>query len=129
MTGNFGDFRAIPLGRCWEAYQKAAVAQKAVQIAQPPGGVAAVSERGDFVCGVALYPTPWNTIIAEHLVTNPELPMWERHAGVIRIAHAARDHAICFNSDLWFAVRHPGLKRTLERAGYKSRGAEVFAPW
>lgn len=127
MRGN-GEFVAIPLSMAWQDYLAAASAQKAKAgpPIMPPAGLAVRTDRGDFACGVCLYPTNFGIVVAEFLVTNPDIPMWERHGAVVRCAYAARDYSVCAGLDLWMPVRLPGVKRALERAGFKSRGTEVY---
>lgn len=127
MRGN-GDFVAIPLSMAWQDYVKAAVAQKAKAgpPQPPPAGLAIRTERGDFACGVCLYPTNAGIVIAEFLVTNPEIPMWERHFAVVECARGIGAYAKCVGLDLWMPIRLKGIKRAVERAGFQSRGTEVY---
>lgn len=126
MRGN-ADFSAIPLSMAWADYQKAAQAQKMAFIpSPPPAGLAIRTDKGDFACGVCLFPTTHGVVIAEFLVTSPEIPMWERHHAVVECAKGIGSYAICAGMDLWMPIRIAGIKRAVERAGFKSRGTEVY---
>lgn len=89
-------------------------------------GFAVVTDRGDFAAGVVIYPAE-GLVVAEHLVTNPDIPMWERHQGVVEMAKAFRVYATVANKVPMIMVRHRGLARALMRAGFKSNGAMCFS--
>ncbi len=120
-------FVAIPLSMAWEDYLKAAQAHKMPFIpSPPPAGLAVRTDRGDFACGVCLYPTNHGVVFAEFLVTNPEVSMWERHVGVVECARGIGSFAKCAGLDLWMPIRLEGIKRAVERAGFTTRGVEVY---
>lgn len=126
MRGN-ADFAAVPLATVWKEYQEAAKAHKMPFIPQPPpAGLAVRTEKGDFACGVCLFPTGHGVVIAEYLVTNPAIPMWERHHAVVECARGIGHYALCAGMDLWMPIRIDGIKRAVARAGFKSRGTEIY---
>lgn len=133
MRGNLSDARLrdlfvpVPLGLMWKEYQEAAVKQKIEKMPlEPPAGIAIKTDRGDFACGVCLYPTPYRMVIGEYLVTNPDLPMWERHVAVVCAAESIKHYALCSGQDLWFPIRLAGIKKAAERAGLRTRGTEIY---
>jgi hypothetical protein len=127
MRGN-ADFLVVPLASVWKEYQQAAVAQqsKTFPPVPPPAGVGVRTDKDDFACGVCLYPSHFGIVIAEFLITNPEIPMWERHFAVVECAKAIGHYAAGAGLDLWMPIRLDGIKRAVERAGFKSRGTEVY---
>jgi hypothetical protein len=115
----------VSLLAVWEKYVLALQARKAFVPAPPSMGVAAVSDRGDFCAGVCLFPAD-RLVVAEFLVTNPEVHMWERHAGVVAGAQAIVTYGKVSGKTPMFLIRHKGLERAIQRAGFSSNGAVVW---
>lgn len=117
-------FTMVPLGRAWGQYVEACQKRKAVVPNLPECGFAAMGD-GYFAAGVCLYPAR-DLCVAEYLVTNPDIPMWERHHAVVEMAKAFLLYATVSCKTPWVMVRSPGLARALIRAGYFTNGARCF---
>lgn len=116
----------VPILTRWDSYRKAHDAHKtlAPQLGIG-GGIAAVTDQGHFGAGVLFFPAD-RVIIAEFLVTNPDIPMWERRICVLELAKAFQTHAIASGKSAWMMVRHRGLAKVIARAGFSSNGAVCF---
>lgn len=118
-------FKIVPLWSVWKEYVQACEARKFAVPHPPEAGFAAVTDRGDFAAGVCLYPAQ-SLCVAEFLVTNPDIPMWERHKAVVEMGHAFVQYAAVACKTPWVMVRTPGLARALIRAGFFTNGARCF---
>lgn len=116
----------VPILTRWDDYRKALEARGAfVPAPGAGGGIAAITDKGDFGAGCVFFPAD-RLIVAEFLVTNPEIPMWERHACVVEMARSFQTHAAASGKSAWLMVRHRGIARAIERAGFKTNGAVCY---
>ena len=115
----------VPIYAVWQQYAKALGTHKAPVPAPTASGLGYLTDRGDFAAGCCFFPAD-RLIVAEFLVTNPEIPMWERHHAVVEMAKAFQTHAIGSGKTPWVMVRHRGVARAIERAGFKSNGAVCY---
>lgn len=118
-------FKMVPLGRAWPQYVEACQKRNIPIPAPPEAGFACLTDKDDFAAGVCLYPAH-ALCVAEYLVTNPDIPMWERHKAVVEMAQAFILYATVSCKTPWIMVRSPGLARALIRAGYFTNGARCF---
>lgn len=114
-----------PIVTSWPDFEKALRARQAFVPAPTTNGLCAYTDQGHFAAGALFFPAD-RLIIAEFLVTNPEIPMWERHHAVVDLGRAFILHANASGKSPWIMVRHPGLGRTLARAGYVTGGAVLY---
>lgn len=129
MRGNpVPDFEVVPLGKVWKEYLTAAQKQFGAEprIPSPDAGVGVEVRDRYFVCGVGLYLTPFRVAIAENLVTNPDIPMWERHQGMRVIGAAMKTWAKVAGVELWLPIRLAGIKSAARAAGFEGTGLEIF---
>ncbi len=109
----------------WDKYVAALEARKGFVPAPPLMGVAAMTDQGHFAAGVCLFAAD-RLVVAEFLVTNPDIPMWERHAGVVAGAQAIVTYGRVAGKTPMFLIRHKGLESAIKRAGFQSNGAVVW---
>lgn len=114
----------VQLLSVWDQYVAALQARKAF-VPAPAIGVAAMTEEGHFAAGVCLYPAD-RLVVAEYLVTNPNISMWERHAGVVAGAEAVVTYGRVSGKTPMFLIRHKGLEKAIKRAGFSTNGAVVW---
>jgi hypothetical protein len=115
----------VQLLSVWDKYVAALQARKAFVPAPPSAGVAAMTDEGHFAAGVCLYPAD-RLVVAEFLVTNPDIPMWERHAGVVAGAEAIVTYGKVSGKTPMFLIHHKGLAKAIARAGFQTNGAVVW---
>lgn len=118
-------FKVVPLYSVWKEYVQACEVRKFPVPAPPEAGFAVLTDQGHFAAGVCLYPAQ-RLCVAEFLVTNPEIPMWERHQAVVEMAKAFVTYAAVACKTPWVMVRSNGLARALVRAGFFTNGARCF---
>jgi len=118
-------FKVVPLWVAWKEYVQACEARKFPVPMSPEAGFAVMTDQGHFAAGVCLYPAQ-RLCIAEFLVTNPDIPMWERGKAVKEMAKAFLTYAAVSCKTPWIMVRHPALARILLREGFSTNGARCF---
>lgn len=118
-------FKIVPLWAAWKEYVQACEARKFGVPSMPEAGFAAMTDEGHFAAGVCLYPSQ-KLCVAEFLVTNPDIPMWERHKAVVEMAKAFVTYAAVSCKTPWVMVRSDGLARILVKVGYFTNGARCF---
>lgn len=116
--------KIVSLLTVWDQYV-AALTKRQAFIPSPSMGVAALTDQGHFAAGVCLYPAD-RLVVAEFLVTNPDIPMWERRDGVLAGAEAIVTYARVSGKTPMFLIRHRGLESVIKRAGFASNGAVVW---
>ncbi len=117
-----------PISQTWSHFEQALRAREAFVPAPTPNGLTAFScpgPEGYFMAGALFFPAD-RLIIAEFLVTNPDIPMWERHRAVVELGKSFLLHAAASGKSPWIMVRHRGVARALERAGYRTGGAVLY---
>ncbi len=117
-------FKIVPIWAAWKEYSLACTLRNINVPQMPEAGFAAMGD-GYFAAGVCLFPAQ-RLCVAEFLVTNPEIPMWERHQAVVEMGQAFVQYAAVACKTPWVMVRSPGLARALIRAGFFTNGARCF---
>lgn len=115
----------VSLWRVWDKYIRALQLRSAPTPHPASIGFGVVTDRGDFAAGCCIYPAD-RCVVAEFLVTNPEIPMWERHQAVVEMGKALLTYCRVANKTPFVNVRHQGLGRALKRAGFATNGAVCF---
>lgn len=109
----------------WEKYAKVLQARQVFVPAPTQSGLCYV-EDGCLHAGACFFPAD-RLIVAEFLVTNPDIAMWERHRAVVELGRAFILHAAAAGKTPWAMVRHQGVGRALRRAGFITNGAVCFS--
>lgn len=115
----------VSLWRVWDKYILALQARSSPTPHPASIGFAAVTDQGHFAAGVAIYPAD-RLVVAEFLVTNPDIPMWERHQAVVEMGKALQTYGLVANKTPMVMVRHRGIARVLTKLGFATNGAACF---
>lgn len=117
-------YKIVSLHRVWDQYVRC-FQLRGEQAPGPTTGFGCLTDLGHFAAGCCIFPAD-RVVLAEFLVTNPEIPMWERHYAVIEMGKAFQTYGHVANKTPIINAHHRGLARALTRAGFKTNGAVCF---
>jgi len=86
-----------------------------------------VAHEGKLLAGVCMFPTDAGYVLVEHLSTNPQEPLRDRHGAVVVLASAVRVYCTVRGKHPIMVIRSRSIGRILQRLGYVYYPGAVFS--